>query len=425
MRKFFCISAGLAACSVAGLATAGGPQLQPIQKGIEVTPVRFAGIDHNNKLTTPWYYTKDLTGTDSTCGDDLIWDGFDYNTPDGGPENGELCVSTFGPSTRWFFGPSYCNTWALHGFTVAATDTDGLSDHSKFAWFWYGDGNPTGSEQCFLVTFTYEDFDSTCNGPAAANGYSGIILDFGLLPTNPGGYYWTNPNTLCSVGLGYTMPADGTGAYDIQQWNFFDGTNFAFATCGQPMLWGPRDTTTQGVATDIQWDDDTDVDANGNCTADINGNCLNMPDGNLQAPFECYNYLFGLCPEPLAAMAAFLGNAGPTTCLTLDVDQLIAGLTSTFTLANGTPGEVGVVVYGFQAGTTGLTGQFGYCATFGIKGLSTNSILVQKAFDGTGSIVKKQPIPANAFGKNVLFQGAQRDTCPNECMSNLLDMTVQ
>jgi len=427
MRKFFCLSAGLAACSVAGLATAGGPQLQTAHKGIEVTPIRMAQISPEGKLTSPWVYTKDLQGVDSTCGDDTLWDGFDYNTPDGGPENGDLCFTYFGPSTRWFFGPSYCNTWGLNDITsLAAGAADGsLSDHAKFAWFWYGDGNPNGSEQCFLVTFTYEDFDTTCNGPAAANGYSGIILDFGLLATNPGGYYWTNVNTLCSAGLSYQMPMDGSGGYDMQQWNFFDGSNFSFATCGQPMLWGQRDTAAQGSQTEFQWDDDTDIDSLGNCTTDVNGNCLNLPDGTLQAPFECYTYAFGLCPDPLGAMAAFLGTAGPTDCLGLEVDQLVGGASSTWTITDPLGSNATVaLVYGFQDGATNVNGQFGYCASFGIKGVSQSKLLCQGKLSA-GVKTCKKPIPVSAVGKRVLTQAAMRDTCPDQCMSNVLDMTVQ
>ncbi len=425
MRHFISTSAALAACNITAITIAGGPQLQPLQNAIEVTPIRFAGIDKNNHLTTPWFYTKDLKGTDSNCGDDLIWDGFDYDTPDGGPANGELCVSTFNSTGRWFFGPSYCNTWAIHGFTVHAADPDNLSDHGKFAWFWFGDGNPTGSEQCYLVTFTYEDFDSTCNGPAASNAYPGVIVDFGMLPTNPGGYYLANINDLCSVGLGYTMPMDGTGAYDLQLWNFYDGNNFAFGTCGQPMLWGPRDTTTQGTATDIQWNDDTDIDANGNCTADVNGNCLNLSDGIIQAPFECYDYRFGLCPEPLATMAAFLGDALPPGCgMTLDIDQIFGGATSTFTITRGLPNQVVAIVYGFLPGKTTVSGVAGYCATFGIDGVNASRVVTQGRVDPNGQFSAKKLIPLGAVGKRVLFEAAMRNTCPDECVSNILDLIV-
>src|SRR5690606_39501250 len=63
-----------------------------------------------------------------------------------------------------------------------------------------------------------------------------------------------------------------------------------------------------------QWDDDTDVDEFGNCTIDPGtGACANMPDGVLQAPFECYDYAFGLCPDPIGAMFALWGAGEPAT----------------------------------------------------------------------------------------------------------------
>ncbi len=422
MRKFFCLSAGLAACTVAGLATAGGPQIQAAGNGTELTPTRYAGISQDGKLTTPWFYTADRM-TDGPCGEDTFFDSFDYNSPDGGPENGEICDNTFQPSTRWFFGASWCNTWAVNDISALADGAGSEAGHGKFGWQWYVDG--TNSEQCYLVTFTYEDFDDTCNGPAASNGYDGVILDFGVLA--PGaGYYWANVNNLCDNGLFYTMPADGEGAYDMQLWNFYDGANFDFATCGQPMLWGQREgQPADGASGEYQWDDDSDLDANGNCTADPNGFCENLPDGVLQAPFECYTYAFGLCPDPLGAMAAFIGEGGPTECLGLEIDKLVGGGTSTWTITDSLGSNAVVaLVYGTAPGSTSVNGFAGYCATFGIKGVNQNKLVCQGRLT-SGVKTCKSFIPTNFVGRQVLTQAAMRDTCDDECMSNLLDLVVQ
>jgi hypothetical protein len=426
MRKFFCLSAGLAACSVAGLASAEKPQIQSLDKAIEVQPIRMAAIDRTGKLLTQWFYTDDVQN-DTNCIDTLVYDAYEPTGPDDAlPTGGTECNPNFGPTTRWFFGASYCNTWTLNDIASLADGWAGdqTSDHHMTAWQWYGDGNPAGTEQCYLVNFTYEDFDDTCNGPAAANGYDGIIYDFGPLTTNPGGYYYTNL-TPCDSGLALTLPADGSGALDLHMWNFFDGNNFTYATCGQAMLWGMKDTATQGSQGPVQWDDDTDIDANGNCTADVNGNCLNLPDGSLVAPFECYDYAFGLCPDPLGAMMNLYGNVGPSDCLSLGVDQLIGGARTTWTLSNGTPNATAAIVYGTAPGSTNVNGFAGYCASFGIKGVNQSKLICQKRFDGAGQFTCAKPIPVNLVGKQLLFQGAQKDTCPDQCMSNLLDLVVQ
>ena len=413
MRSFFHVSSGLAACTLAVTALAGAPdpQVSP-GMGIEVQPIRFAGIDRDGHLITPWFYTEDLGGVDSPCGDDCIWDSFGYDTPDGGPNHS--------PSQFLNADATYCDTWSVNDFQSLAPGSEGaLSDHAKFAWSWYGNGDPNGSEQCYLVTFTYEDFDDICTGPPASNPYDGIILDFGPLATNPGGFYITNVNKLCQSGLGYQMPVDGNGAYDLLMWNFYDGQNFAFATCGSPMFWHNDQCGTQS---DHEYDDNSDIDENGQCTTDENGRCVNVPDGIIRVPFECYSHDFGT-EGATGSMVAFLGNFAPASCIDLSEDQFIGGEPTTWTISNGAPNAVVALVYGLKAGTTNVDDVMGYCATFGIQGVSQSKVICQSKFDGAGNASCKKFIPA-AFKREVFMQAAQRDTCPDECVSNILDLVV-
>jgi len=120
-----------------------------------------------------------------------------------------------------------------------------------------------------------------------------------------------------------------------------------------------------------------------------------------------------------------LEKVGDCDCLEIEVDRLVGGLTSTFTITdpNGSDSVV-ALVYGFQEGQTQVNGQFGYCANFGIRGVSQNKVICQGAMSN-GERTCRQFIPANAAGRRVLFQSAMRDTCPDPCMSNILDMTVQ
>jgi len=50
---------------------------------------------------------------------------------------------------------------------------------------------------------------------------------------------------------------------------------------------------------------------------------------------------------------------------------------------------------------------------------------LNRTFDANGEFTFKIPIPGSASGLGVLFQSAQRGTCPDECMSNLVEMVVQ
>ncbi len=119
----------------------------------------------------------------------------------------------------------------------------------------------------------------------------------------------------------------------------------------------------------------------------------------------------GDCPEPI--------------CLELEVDRLIAGAKSTFTItdANGSNSVV-ALVYGTEAGTTNVNGYAGYCASFGIKGVNQNRLICQGKLDN-GTKACGQTIPGGFVGVDVLFQAAMRDTCDDQCMSEVLAGTIQ
>jgi hypothetical protein len=116
---------------------------------------------------------------------------------------------------------------------------------------------------------------------------------------------------------------------------------------------------------------------------------------------------------------------GSNDCLNLAVSALVAGRRATWDVSGATPGEQVAVVYGFAPGNTTVNGLFGYCATFGIKGVNTTKVICRKNADGGGNVACAKTIPSGAIGTRVLSQAAERNTCPDECVSNLDDQVIQ
>ncbi len=120
-------------------------------------------------------------------------------------------------------------------------------------------------------------------------------------------------------------------------------------------------------------------------------------------------------------------GGGPSDCLTLAVDNLVAGGSAAFTITDGDSGVRAVTVYGLQAGVTVVNNVSGYCATFNIKGVSQSKVLggLNQVFDGSGEISFNVNIPNGTAGTTVYFQSAMQDTCPDECVSNLVQAVIQ
>jgi len=178
------------------------------------------------------------------------------------------------------------------------------------AYWWYVNGLGSGENMALLVEF-YEDFDDDCDegdpgnpgfhdNPNDPGWLGGVVINCGYTDGDPGHYYYADIDL---YGLDcLPLPADGAGSYNI--WLLtYEGDDpvfpddYSLATCGQPMMWGtgdgeypyPDDTgrgemSHQGP---IQWDDDYPI------------------DGWHTAWEECYDYTYGVCPEPLGATFCF------------------------------------------------------------------------------------------------------------------------
>ncbi len=114
-------------------------------------------------------------------------------------------------------------------------------------------------------------------------------------------------------------------------------------------------------------------------------------------------------------------------CLDLAVTNLVASEDALVKITEGLPGARAVTFYGTRLGQTVVSDNSGYCATLGIKGLSQSKVIggINQVFDMNGEISFNQLVPGNTVGTHIFFQSAMRGTCPDECVSNLVDMVVQ
>ena len=113
-------------------------------------------------------------------------------------------------------------------------------------------------------------------------------------------------------------------------------------------------------------------------------------------------------------------------CLKLCVDQLVHCEPSLFTIENGMPGSQVAVLWALQPGQyTQQTSN--WCVDFDIKitGNPLGRVVTSGPFDANGEFAGARLIPCSALGLDLYFQAAQRGTCPDTCMSNVLEATVQ
>lgn len=115
----------------------------------------------------------------------------------------------------------------------------------------------------------------------------------------------------------------------------------------------------------------------------------------------------------------------PTPCLNLEVDQLNAGQTSTFTVSGGDPGEEAVILWSNRAGGYVLDNG-DWCSIFGFNVPNpTTRVVATGFFNDSGSFSSQRLLPPNARGFRLALQAAQGGTCPAACMSTVIEAIIQ
>ena len=279
--------AGLMVFAGAAVAQGDRPALERTDRGVRVEPLRVAPAVYQDgalQRTGEWIdYTPPPARSGDTCRDNRVFACYGDHDFDGYPDDAGGCGLD---DSRWFFGSGYCGSTFFTNDMTVAPDTiisEGVW-RADLAWYWTGDAN--GSEQCVIAIFLQESNANACE--LNSFDYPGWMIDLGELPENPGSYYLASID-LSVIGR-WTLPQDGSGSYAILYLTD-DGTQPA--TCAQPMLWGSPnnaggDPDGPGSQGPMQFDD-----ANGDGQHD---------------PSECFDYTFGICPDPLGGMAQFWGT---------------------------------------------------------------------------------------------------------------------
>jgi len=147
---------------------------------------------------------------------------------------------------------------------------------------------------------------------------------------------------------------------------------------------------------------------------------------DLGATGEDNSYGWGMVDAYVAVQIAS-GITPP--CNNLDVQNLVSGQTATFTVSkNLIRGDYVAIVWGTGGNESTFQNVAGFCATFGFnvpKQGASKRIVAQGFVNANGEFIANVKIPSGLSGMSIMFQAAKRDTCPDECMSNVFQGTIQ
>jgi hypothetical protein len=319
-----CISAGAAALALP--AFAGSPKNLPLQQlgnARHVMPSRAASytvVNGRMVLTSDWVTLGATTRDIYTCSYDsieldLTGGVLGAPTDQTNPPGPTGCLDATIPNgNRWYFGAAYHNPFISSDIGAAAAGVD--SEGVGHAWYIdVGDAEPDGDADglpdspLFIAIQQFEDMDVVGCTDDGSTFINGVIYDFSGNAWDPAFYNYTTIS-LNGSGLFHTMPADGSGGYQVIYGIAFDPvTNIITLPTAidpvtllgvniQPMLWGTG-------ANEFGAPDD------GRCGADVDGQYDDdaPTDGVHDLALECYSYLFGVCPDPLACATGFYHKA--------------------------------------------------------------------------------------------------------------------
>lgn len=120
-------------------------------------------------------------------------------------------------------------------------------------------------------------------------------------------------------------------------------------------------------------------------------------------------------------------RTGPEDCLDLYVTNLVAGSGMFVNIAEGTPNATVAVLWGNKDGSF-VRSDGSWCVDFGFKvpASQVNSwIVTQGRFNRSGLFFGSRKLPASTSGMRIRFQAAEQGTCPDPCMSNIVNSQIE
>lgn len=324
----------IAAILVTGVALAGERELKPAPAATLIHPSRAISVLWNGDMSvtpvggwSPLSQPGEGRSYPTALSSLNLFDAFldsDGPCPGGGGQSDTFCY-------RWYLGPAYVNP-----FTVGEMDAvkDAAADHIEFA-FTIG----RTPDHAYVAILTGESPDYGCGGYTLS---SGIVFDLG--PLEDGAY--TVDSVLDDPDMFLLSYRQGAiGGIIAEDFIDTDGDGqpdtLVLAKVAQFILYGNKGVDEDNGPFDlagshgpIQWDDDNPIDGH-------------------HGQNECYNYAYGLCPDPLHWMVG-LGDCGNSvtcpsdTCnghetLTARVNSSGCGCKVKAILKHGDPGAT----YGF------------------------------------------------------------------------------
>jgi hypothetical protein len=298
------VAAGMACCSVA----LAKPPIEQLRQGPEIQPISMAKVARVNGkvvLASEWL---PYTGGSNTRSPQINVPAFDAfgrepgTAPFGtaGTHCPASCVLPNGQTVdngiRWYFGSTYHNPNTIEDMQDCACPPGSIISEVDLGFFW----STTG--ECYIVYFPFEEvmaFDvgtGLCTDPSALTPTgNGVAFYYGALAGSTSFYYYSRPTGV--EVLGVALPStddngDASGFADGSYQQIFasavtsSGITLAPGPC-QPMLWG---TSTNGTGPA-----DCRPGHNNADSYDDDG----PTDGVHSNPGECYDYTFGLCPDPM------------------------------------------------------------------------------------------------------------------------------
>ncbi len=113
-------------------------------------------------------------------------------------------------------------------------------------------------------------------------------------------------------------------------------------------------------------------------------------------------------------------------CLTMTVSDLVEGEYAYFEVEGASPDSLVLAVWGLKSGVSEVENDYiDLCASFGIANVKGKARVLGFGFvDDDGYADFYRYIPHYA-GTTLLMQAAQTGTCPDSCVSNVVEATIQ